>query len=595
MRRIKKILGLLLTFALTFSCLTFEVLADSDVLANENFPGQYNYTLYKDGLLKVTPEINTIDLDMLPVEYLEKATSVYVDFTNFGKAECKISCASEMCNISSFEFLFDLNFSGNSIEISGFPKFTGAENSVVYQKEAKGTLLEISKSFITSVDFLKGLNLSRIGLSDCAFLESVVASGDYENFSVSNCDNLTKIDLRGCTKLVMVHSYGNDNLTELYYPNTPTFTTLSYNASANNPKLTEFEIPASVTTIDTNAIYNSGIKSLKIPEGVKNIKHSAFYDTNNLKTIYLPYSLKTLSIGAFSKCKLETVIYSGTQEQFEKIELADIGDSTDVSIYDAFGEAEIRFEPIIGWVKTGNDWIYYIEPGVKVAGWQEIDDAWFFFDSKGVMQTGWLKYGGSWYYFDPGTGAMVKGWKQVNGNWYFFDNNSGAMYSNVALVEIDKVYVLNSSGTLANGWCKIGQSWYYCGSDGVAIEGWKKIDGIWYFFFRQHGAMASNCWVKDNGKWYFLDESGKMVTGWKQSGEYWYYFKSSGEMAANEYCKGYWLDADGKWSYEYVAKWNKNSTGWWYGDTAGWYAKNCSLTIDGKVYNFNASGYCTNP
>ena len=99
-------------------------------------------------------------------------------------------------------------------------------------------------------------------------------------------------------------------------------------------------------------------------------------------------------------------------------------------------------------------------------------------------------------------------------------------------------------------------------------------------------------WKKSGGKWYYLDPtSGWMVTGWKQISGKWYYFKTSGIMAANEYCKGYWLNSDGTWTYKPKASWKHNAKGWWYGDTAGWYAKNQTLTIDDKSYTFDKAGY----
>ncbi len=102
-------------------------------------------------------------------------------------------------------------------------------------------------------------------------------------------------------------------------------------------------------------------------------------------------------------------------------------------------------------------------------------------------------------------------------------------------------------------------------------------------------------WQQIGGVWYYFESSGAMFTGWKQSGSDWYFLKSDGSMAVNEYCQGYWLGSNGKWTYQYKATWRKDSKGWWYGDSTGWYAKNESFKIDGKVYYFDANGYCTNP
>ena len=66
-------------------------------------------------------------------------------------------------------------------------------------------------------------------------------------------------------------------------------------------------------------------------------------------------------------------------------------------------------------------------------------------------------------------------------------------------------------------------------------------------------------------------------------------------MAENEYCGGYWINSGGAWTYQHKASWKKDTTGWYYQDTSGWYAKDETLTIDGKSYNFNSAGYCTNP
>lgn len=146
----------------------------------------------------------------------------------------------------------------------------------------------------------------------------------------------------------------------------------------------------------------------------------------------------------------------------------------------------------------------------------------------------------------------------------------------------------------ADSWIKAGNNWlYYSVSEKDFVTGWKKIGGQWYLFDNE-GLMLTG-WQRSGGKWYYLASSGAMLTGWQRIGGTWYFLKSGGDMASNEYCGGYWLNADGSWTYQHKAKWTKDKTGWWYGDTSGWYAKSASYVIDGKSYNFNASGYCTNP
>ena len=152
-----------------------------------------------------------------------------------------------------------------------------------------------------------------------------------------------------------------------------------------------------------------------------------------------------------------------------------------------------------------------------------------------------------------------------------------------------KWYYINADQKLSTGWQQISKKWYYFDADGVMQTGWQQISKKWYYF-AAGGAMQTG-WQQISKKWYFFDASGRMQTGWKTISGKTYYFKSSGEMAANEWCSGYWLNKDGTWTYKYKASWKKNAKGWWYGDTSGWYAKNGTLTIDGKKYTFDAKGY----
>ena len=140
-------------------------------------------------------------------------------------------------------------------------------------------------------------------------------------------------------------------------------------------------------------------------------------------------------------------------------------------------------------------------------------------------------------------------------------------------------------------WKKDKKGWWYRYSDGsYPVNQWVKIDGGWYYF-NKDGYMHTG-WLKYSGKWYYLNpKTGIMTTGWKKIDGSWYYFKTSGIMAANEYCKGYWLNKDGTCTYTAKASWKKDANGWYYIDTKGWYGKNCTLKIDDVKYIFDEKGY----
>lgn len=140
-----------------------------------------------------------------------------------------------------------------------------------------------------------------------------------------------------------------------------------------------------------------------------------------------------------------------------------------------------------------------------------------------------------------------------------------------------------------SGWKLIDGNWYYYGQSGKPVTGWQAINGTWYYFYPS-GEMAIG-WVNDGGTWYYMNGSGTMTSGWQQIGGVWYFFKPSGAMAANEWYSGYWLNANGSWTYGAIGSWHQDANGWWFGDTSGWYAMNGVVRINGVDYRFNAAGY----
>ncbi|MBO4873208.1 MAG: N-acetylmuramoyl-L-alanine amidase family protein [Lachnospiraceae bacterium] len=186
---------------------------------------------------------------------------------------------------------------------------------------------------------------------------------------------------------------------------------------------------------------------------------------------------------------------------------------------------------------------------------------------KQTLTPGWHKDENGWkYVLEDGT-YSVNRWEKIGGKWYHFD----------------------ADGYMQTGWLKLNNKWYYLGTNGAMVTGWKQVNGKWYYF-NAGGDMVTN-WKKINDKWYYFNAGGDMVTGWKTIGGKTYFFKTSGAMAASEWCGGWWLNGNGTWTYPYKATWRKNAKGWWFGDESGWYAKNCTITIDGKSYTFDAKGY----
>ena len=91
---------------------------------------------------------------------------------------------------------------------------------------------------------------------------------------------------------------------------------------------TSYSVPDSVTNIGSNAFaYCNNLTHIVITENVETIKDYAFVCCENLKSITIPESVTSIEEGAFDECSnLNTVYYSGSQEKWNNIEIADYND-----------------------------------------------------------------------------------------------------------------------------------------------------------------------------------------------------------------------------------------------------------------------------
>ena len=95
-----------------------------------------------------------------------------------------------------------------------------------------------------------------VDFSKCSSL--TVAGGKYEA-PFGNMDNLTTLDMSGCTRLTVIRpnfAQGSDNLTEVILP--PNLTAIPGKAFAQCPKLQSLVIPASCTSIGDEAFMQAG-------------------------------------------------------------------------------------------------------------------------------------------------------------------------------------------------------------------------------------------------------------------------------------------------------------------------------------------------
>ncbi len=78
----------------------------------------------------------------------------------------------------------------------------------------------------------------------------------------------------------------------------------------------------------------TSLKTINIPNGVKAIEENAFEECSSMLTIVFPATLESIENGAFDESAVKTVFFSGTEEQFDAIEIASGNDKIlDAKVY----------------------------------------------------------------------------------------------------------------------------------------------------------------------------------------------------------------------------------------------------------------------
>ena len=150
-----------------------------------------------------------------------------------------------------------------------------------------------------------GMNMPEQCFYDVPNIESVVISGavDVPRDMFGKCTGLKKVTLKNGVRSIGEDAFRDcSSLEGVIFENT-VLEKISDGAFSGCSALSSIVLPDSVTEIERNAFFETGLRNIQLPEKLTLIGGGAFCNCKNLKQVQLPSQLKELGNGAFSSCE----------------------------------------------------------------------------------------------------------------------------------------------------------------------------------------------------------------------------------------------------------------------------------------------------
>lgn len=155
-----------------------------------------------------------------------------------------------------------------------------------------------------------GMNMPEQCFYDVPNIESVVISGavDVPRDMFGKCTGMKKVTLKNGVRSIGEDAFRDcSSLEGVIFENT-VLEKISDGAFWGCSALSSIVLPDSVTEIERNAFFETGLRNIQLPEKLTLIGGGAFCNCKNLKQVQLPPQLKELGEGAFFNCENLTQI-----------------------------------------------------------------------------------------------------------------------------------------------------------------------------------------------------------------------------------------------------------------------------------------------
>lgn len=150
-----------------------------------------------------------------------------------------------------------------------------------------------------------GMNMPEQCFYDVPNIESVVISGavDVPRDMFGKCTELKKVTLKNGVRSIGEDAFRDCSSLESVIFENIVLEKISDGAFWGCSALSSIALPDSVTEIERNAFFETGLRNIQLPEKLTLIGGGAFCNCKNLKQVQLPPQLKELGEGAFFNCE----------------------------------------------------------------------------------------------------------------------------------------------------------------------------------------------------------------------------------------------------------------------------------------------------
>lgn len=155
-----------------------------------------------------------------------------------------------------------------------------------------------------------GMKLPEFCFDDLDNIENIVISGavDVPRYMFEKCTGLKEVILKNGILSVGEYVFkGCSSLESVIFENVA-LKKISVDMFSGCSALSSIALPDSVTEIERNAFFETGLRNIQLPEKLTLIGAYAFCNCKNLEQVQLPSQLKELGNGAFSSCENLTQI-----------------------------------------------------------------------------------------------------------------------------------------------------------------------------------------------------------------------------------------------------------------------------------------------